>query len=258
LSDPLRQGKSAVKFLKTKPLITMNHTFRLVWNKSLGMLVAVSDCARSKGKGGSGETSAASLDINKINSSNRSVMLYGDGVKNKFPLKNSYTFAMLVSGIPEQVIWALTSTKGFLANMKKLQATLDNQRGEPSRLGFLSMTNKVIPTSAASLLILAVSSGISTKSLADTVGFSGDFAPVNWAFTITPGSTGTIDTTNAPTSIKLTGSDGASSTSKLTNYRIAAPANGTVSFSWSFVNRDIGGNGYDNPKFYNNGALTGR
>jgi autotransporter-associated beta strand protein len=116
------------------------------------------------------------------------------------------------------------------------------------------MTNKVIPTSAASLLILVVSSGISTQSLA--TGFSGAFAPANWTFSNSFGSTGSVDTTNAPTSIKLTGSDGASSTSKLTNYQIAALSNGTVSFSWSYVSVDVGGLGYDNPKFYNNGTLT--
>ena len=116
------------------------------------------------------------------------------------------------------------------------------------------MTNKVIPTSAASLLILVASSGISTQSLA--TGFSGAFAPANWTFSNSSGSTGSVDTTNAPTSIKLTGSDGASSTRKLTNYQIAAPSNGTVSFSWSYVSVDIGGIGYDNPKFYNNGTLT--
>ena len=138
--------------------------------------------------------------------------------------------------------------------MKQVQATFDNQSGEPSRRRFLSMTNKVIPTSAASLLILVVSSGISTQSLA--TGFSGAFAPANWTFSNSSGSTGSVDTTNAPTSIKLTGSDGASSTSKLTNYLIAAPSNGTVSVSWSYVSSDIGGIGYDNPKFYNNGTRT--
>jgi len=140
--------------------------------------------------------------------------------------------------------------------MKKVEATFDKQPGEPSRLGFLSLTIKVIPSSAASLLIIAVSSGISTKSLADTVGFSGDFAPANWTFIKSPGSNGSVDTTGAPTSIRLTGSDGASSTSKLTNYRIAAPSNGTVGFSWSYVSSDTGGVGYDNPQFYNNGTLS--
>ena len=34
----------------------MNHTYRLVWNKSLNMLVAVAEFARSKGKSAGGET----------------------------------------------------------------------------------------------------------------------------------------------------------------------------------------------------------
>ena len=96
----------------------------------------------------------------------------------------------------------------------------------------------------------------SSQSLADTVGFSGDFAPANWTFSKSPGGNGSVDTTSAPTSIKLTGSDSGSSSSKLTNYRIAAPSNGTVSFSWSYVSRDFSGVGYDNPNFYNNGTLS--
>ena len=37
----------------------MNHTFRLVWNKSLSMLVAVSECARSQGKTAGAESLVA-------------------------------------------------------------------------------------------------------------------------------------------------------------------------------------------------------
>jgi outer membrane autotransporter protein len=118
------------------------------------------------------------------------------------------------------------------------------------------MTNKLMTASAQMLLVLVVSSGISTKSFADTVGFSGDFAPGNWTFSNSAGSTGSVDTTSAPNSIQLTGSDGASSTSKTASYTIVAPSDGTVSFSWSYVSSDIGGIGYDNPKFNNNEILT--
>ena len=108
----------------------MNHTFRLVWNKSLGMLVAVSDCARSKSKGGSGETSAAGLGVNKINPSNRSVMLYGDGVTNKFSLKTSYTFAMLAS-----ILLTATSVNAQVTNGGFETGTLSDWTGSDAVIG---------------------------------------------------------------------------------------------------------------------------
>jgi len=42
----------------------------------------------------------------------------------------------------------------------------------------------------------------------------------------------------------------------LSSYTIVAPSDGTVSFSWSYVSVDVGGIGYDNPKFNNNAILT--
>lgn len=39
--------------------IAMNHTFRLVWNRQLNMLVEVAECVRSQGKSAGGESSVA-------------------------------------------------------------------------------------------------------------------------------------------------------------------------------------------------------
>ncbi|VEP14069.1 conserved hypothetical protein [Hyella patelloides LEGE 07179] len=65
--------------------------------------------------------------------------------------------------------------------------------------------------------------------------FTGDFDPANWTFTTT-NADGSVNTTNAPTSITLTGGDDGSAGT--TDYTITAPSNETISFSWNYSTSD--------------------
>ena len=62
--------------------------------------------------------------------------------------------------------------------------------------------------------------------------FAGDYAPRNWTQTI--GGDGLIDTSGAPASIFLKGSDDGSFNPANTDFTIAAPTAGTVSFDWNY------------------------
>ena len=67
-----------------------------------------------------------------------------------------------------------------------------------------------------------------TESFA--IGFSGSYAPSNWTFGTSNG--GSVNTTNAPTSITLNNTvlDGS------TSYTVTAAGSGTVTFNWSYTN----------------------
>jgi hypothetical protein len=85
--------------------------------------------------------------------------------------------------------------------------------------------------------------------------FSGPYAPANWTFQNTGGSTdGSVDTSGAPASITLTGGNSQSSTPGDTNFTIAAVASGLVSFHWSYSSIDTGT--YDSANFLLNGNPT--
>jgi len=62
-------------------------------------------------------------------------------------------------------------------------------------------------------------------------GFAGTYAPPNWTQLIV--QDGSVDTTNAPTSITVIGSDNGAGSSGQTDFTIAAPSAGTVSFDWN-------------------------
>jgi len=70
-----------------------------------------------------------------------------------------------------------------------------------------------------------------TESFA--IGFSVSYDPSNWTTT----NGGTVDTTNAPTSITVQGSYSGS-----TLYTVTAAGSGTVSFDWSYLNRSDSAN----------------
>jgi hypothetical protein len=85
--------------------------------------------------------------------------------------------------------------------------------------------------------------------------FSGPYAPANWTFQNTGGSTdGSVDTSGAPASITLTGGNSQSGTPGDTNFTIAAVASGLVSFHWSYSSVDSGT--YDSANFLLNGKPT--
>src|SRR5215210_4229238 len=68
--------------------------------------------------------------------------------------------------------------------------------------------------------------------------FNGSYAPSNWTTTLSASSNGTMDITDAPNSITLTGSDGASSPNVDIDYTITAVSSGIWSFNWSYHTND--------------------
>jgi len=75
---------------------------------------------------------------------------------------------------------------------------------------------------------------------AAAVGFSGDYDPSNWTTTLSPASDGSVDTSNAPNDITITGPDNLQGPSFI-NYTIGAPSSGTVSFDWLYSTIDLPG-----------------
>lgn len=73
--------------------------------------------------------------------------------------------------------------------------------------------------------------------------FAGDYAPGNWTQSI--GGDGSIDTSGAPSSIILNGANDSSNNRANTDFTIAAPTAGTVSFAWNFSTADRDGPYYD-------------
>ena len=83
--------------------------------------------------------------------------------------------------------------------------------------------------------------------------FAGDYAPGNWTQSI--GGDGSIDTSGAPASIVLNGSDNGGITPDAnTDFTIAAPAAGTVSFNWNYSTADDAA--YDPFGYLLNGTFT--
>ena len=72
------------------------------------------------------------------------------------------------------------------------------------------------------------------------VGFSGDYDPTNWTTTLSPLSDGSVDTTNAPNDITITGPNNLQGPSFI-NYTIKAPGSGSVSFDWLYSTADFPG-----------------
>lgn len=91
---------------------------------------------------------------------------------------------------------------------------------------------------------------------AQAVGFSGSYDPTNFTLSNTNGN-GTVNTSGAPTSIALTGSDGGGlSGAGLTNYTATAAGSGLFSFDWSYSTFDVDGPLYDPFSVLINGAAT--
>ena len=90
---------------------------------------------------------------------------------------------------------------------------------------------------------------------AAAVGFSGDYDPTNWTTTLSPLSDGSVDTTNAPTDITITGPDNNLQRPSFINYTISAPSSGTVSFDWQYSTTDYLAGG-DSFGYLINGSQT--
>ncbi|MCB9281440.1 MAG: T9SS type A sorting domain-containing protein [Lewinellaceae bacterium] len=70
-----------------------------------------------------------------------------------------------------------------------------------------------------------------------TVGFTGDFAPANWAYLIQ--NNGSISFNGTNTAVTITGPDGAFCLGCEASMNIAMPGAGTVSFDYDWTNLDI-------------------
>lgn len=93
--------------------------------------------------------------------------------------------------------------------------------------------------------------GLAASPVQALTQFAGDYAPGNWTQTIQ--GDGSIDTSGAPASITLTGANDGGGNQN-TDFTIAAPTAGTVSFDWSYTTTDIAF--YDPFGYLLNGAFT--
>jgi len=90
------------------------------------------------------------------------------------------------------------------------------------------------------LLMLALVAGFTcfarnAQAAIVIVGFQGPYAPVNWTLT-TNGGDGSVDTSGAPGSITLQGSNNESG--NFTDFTSLAVGDGLVSFFWDYTTRD--------------------
>ena len=92
--------------------------------------------------------------------------------------------------------------------------------------------------SCAAMLICMVVSGAQATHAA-VVGFTGDFAPGNWTTTL-DGGDGYVNTSNAPTSVVIASADNGDNLLRNTDFSIAMPFNGSISFDWSYTTSDVG------------------
>jgi hypothetical protein len=80
---------------------------------------------------------------------------------------------------------------------------------------------------------------LSAPARAITFGFTGDYAPSNWNLT-NSNADGSVNTSNAPNSITLTGGDNYSDSFGRTTYSITNtnPASVNISFNWLYSTQD--------------------
>ena len=119
------------------------------------------------------------------------------------------------------------------------------------------MLTSAFPAKAKFLGVMTAGLASATLGLAASpaqalTNFAGDYAPGNWTQSI--GGDGLIDTTSAPGSISLTGADDAGGLQN-TDFTIAAPTAGTVSFDWNFSTLDTSSE-FDPFGYLLNGAFT--
>jgi hypothetical protein len=90
-----------------------------------------------------------------------------------------------------------------------------------------------------------------------TQDFTGDFQPSNWQFD-GDGGDGSVNTSGAPGSITLFGSDNGSNSQNNTTYCITIPgsSSGSVRFTWNYDTNDSDGPQWDPFGFAVNGAVT--
>ena len=88
----------------------------------------------------------------------------------------------------------------------------------------------------APIALAGATLGLAANPAQALTQFAGDYAPANWTQSIE--GNGFISTDGAPTTIFLSGAGDGSNTNQNTDFTIAAPTAGTVSFDWSFGTYD--------------------
>jgi hypothetical protein len=103
-----------------------------------------------------------------------------------------------------------------------------SRKGYGKQAGALSML--------APLALAGATLGLAANPAQAITLFAGPYAPANWTQSI--GGDGSINTSGAPGSIILNGSNDGSGAQNV-DFTITAPAAGTVSFNWSFSTNDV-------------------
>jgi len=85
------------------------------------------------------------------------------------------------------------------------------------------------------------------------VGFQGDYDPANWTFNAN-GGTGSVDTSNTPSYIMMTGND--SNDTLSTTFSTVICADGVVEFDWAYQSFDVDGPNFDPASYFVNADQT--
>ena len=110
-----------------------------------------------------------------------------------------------------------------------------------------------------SMLHGAVATLLLGASLAASAQFSGPYAPLNWTTAHQPditADTGSVDTSAAPGSVTLLGSDNGLNVGSQLHFTTTAAAGGTFSFNWAYKSLDADGDPvYDPAGYFHNGSF---
>ncbi|NES69962.1 MAG: PEP-CTERM sorting domain-containing protein [Okeania sp. SIO2D1] len=117
---------------------------------------------------------------------------------------------------------------------------------------FFHFFQKFAPVGVAALGVIAAP-GISEAS--QIYGFQSAYDPNNWTL-VNDNANGFVDTSNAPDSITLTGSDDGSGFFGTTIFSIPVEADGTVSFNYNYDSFNVDGPFFDPFGISLNGTFT--
>jgi len=106
----------------------------------------------------------------------------------------------------------------------------------------------------APIALAGATLGLAANPAQALTQFAGYYAPANWTQSIQ--GDGFINTGGAPASISLSGADDGSFADQNTDFTIAAPLAGTVSFDWAYSTNDSFGPLFDPFGYLLNGAFT--
>ncbi len=106
----------------------------------------------------------------------------------------------------------------------------------------------------APIALAGVALGFAANPAQALTLFTGVYAPPNWIQTVQPN--GSINAFTAPASVSLTSASDESGQNKNTDFTIAAPFTGTVSFTWAYTTTDSLGPEYDPFGYLLNGNFT--